>query len=322
MEFKKPIPKNPTFGWKKFFDKNIKISVKDDTFSLFSTSIGNPEKFKEFNSRYGNTIFSKSPVLVLLHGGGTNSMSWALCVSELKKLLKGKHLEILAIDMRGHGQSFSKKNDLELDVETMTVDVLNVLKAKYKKIEDHQFIFAGHSLGGSIAINVVCKLEKIKDIYCSGFIVLDMVEGTAMESMQGLKNTLRIRPKELNSVNDAIRWNMQLTNIQMDNISISTPSQLIRNDKGKLVWRTPLEKTEKYWSGWWKGISKSFLQPKIPKMLIIPNMERLDTPLTIAHMQGKFVLKVVYGTSHFLHEQKPTETSKFIVEFLNKFSLV
>lgn len=61
---------------------------------------------------------------------------------------------------------------------------------------------------------------------------------------------------------------------------MSIPPQLIEvtvngNEK-KFGWKVDLMKSEKYWKGWFVGLSASFLNVKIPKTLILAERERLD----------------------------------------------
>jgi protein phosphatase methylesterase 1 len=50
--------------------------------------------------------------------------------------------------------------------------------------------------------------------------------------------------------------------------------------------------------------------------------DRLDKDLMIAHMQGKFVLKILsIKVGHCLQEDSPEETSIQILSFLNRFNL-
>jgi protein phosphatase methylesterase 1 len=41
-----------------------------------------------------------------------------------------------------------------------------------------------------------------------------------------------------------------------------------------------------YWEGWFKGLSKLFLSTRMPKLLLLAGIDRLDKELTIAQMQG------------------------------------
>ena len=43
----------------------------------------------------------------------------------------------------------------------------------------------------------------------------------------------------------------------------------------------------------------------VKKLLVVAGLDRLDTPLTIAHMQGKFQYKNVPNSGHVIHEENP-----------------
>jgi protein phosphatase methylesterase 1 len=64
------------------------------------------------------------------------------------------------------------------------------------------------------------------------------------------------------------------------------PSQVVEGgiDKAtglkKYVWRTDLLKTMPHWSGWFKGLTETFLNVKVKKQLLLAGADRMDTKLT------------------------------------------
>ena len=48
--------------------------------------------------------------------------------------------------------------------------------------------------------------------------------------------------------------------------------------------------SKKYWNDWLIGLTKSLLSIKVPKTLILADIERNDKDLTIVQMQGKYKL--------------------------------
>ena len=48
--------------------------------------------------------------------------------------------------------------------------------------------------------------------------------------------------------------------------------------------------SKKYWNDWFIGLTKSLLSIKVPKTLILADIERNDKDLTIVQMQGKYKL--------------------------------
>ena len=78
------------------------------------------------------------------------------------------------------------------------------------------------------------------------------------------------------------------------------PAQLKQHEEGdkKYTWKVDLKATEQYWHGWFKGLSKAFLDIKLPKLLITAEKQRLDNELIVAQMQGKFKLCVLHHVGH------------------------
>jgi hypothetical protein len=50
-------------------------------------------------------------------------------------------------------------------------------------------------------------------------------------------------------------------------------------------------------------------------------MDRLDTELTVGQIQGKYQLKLVYGSGHSLHEDQPADVAKHILTFAYHFGI-
>ncbi|OXB54634.1 hypothetical protein ASZ78_002388 [Callipepla squamata] len=75
------------------------------------------------------------------------------------------------------------------------------------------------------------------------------------------------------------------------------------------TWRIELAKTEKYWDGWFRGLSNLFLSCPTPKLLLLAGVDRLDKDLTIGQMQGKFQMQVLPQCGHAVHEDAPDKVS-------------
>lgn len=52
-------------------------------------------------------------------------------------------------------------------------------------------------------------------------------------------------------------------------------------------WRVDLASSEKFWSGWFEGLSQKFLDLPVPKLLLLASIDGLDRTLTVGQMQGK-----------------------------------
>lgn len=74
--------------------------------------------------------------------------------------------------------------------------------------------------------------------------------------------------------------------------------------------------------GWFKGLSKVFLDVSCPKLLLLAGNDRMDTELTVAQMQGKFrLICFPNAVGHCMMEDDPRETAKTMHMFLEKFRI-
>lgn len=107
---------------------------------------------------------------------------------------------------------------------------------------------------------------------------------------------------------------------------VSVPSLLQKNasytsdstsltTKHPYIWRTPLGETKPFWPSWFTDLSSKFLSSRPAKLLLLAGTDRLDRPLTIAQMQGKYQLHIFPDAGHFIHEDLPEKTAAVIVEF-------
>ncbi|KAL3267881.1 hypothetical protein HHI36_007021 [Cryptolaemus montrouzieri] len=87
------------------------------------------------------------------------------------------------------------------------------------------------------------------------------------------------------------------------------------------IWRIDLKKTEKFWTGWFQGLSQKFLELQIPKILLLANIHGLDTALTVGQMQGKFQFQVLAKSGHAIHEDQPHRVAEIISVYLVKHKL-
>ncbi|KAL3694273.1 hypothetical protein R1sor_007924 [Riccia sorocarpa] len=252
---------------------------------------------------------SQGPVVFCLHGGGYSGLSFALVAGKMKEKVR-----VVAIDMRGHGQSRTN-DDSDLSAETLCSDVLNVIHTMYGQ-NPPAFILIGHSMGGAIAVRVAAK-RVLPTL--AGLVVVDVVEGTAMASLIHMQKILSSRQMHFQSPEQAIMWTVKgggaLRNI--DSARISVPSTLkFDEQKQCYVWRTPLQDSEAYWRGWYEGLSDVFLSCPVAKLLLLAGTDRLDRSLTIGQMQGKFQMIVVRHSGHAIQEDEPEEFANVVLNFI------
>ena len=312
---------------------------------------------------------SKKLALLFVHGAGYSGRTWGPLVDLLTPKLESG-VCLVCPDLRGHGDT-SAPDELDLSIETLVGDIESLyseylLNAGYDKV-----VLIGWSMGAAVAIK--SALQEPVSSHIVGLIAIDVVEGTALESLKCMSGILAQRPKGFVSEEEAIEWALSSgTARRRESAQVSIPGMLKKvdgvvleegvnrhhsggkppkypswsmdsiqedescllnareNEKKKsssnkvlhYVWRTPLTLSEKYWEGWFSGLSSAFLSVPCPKLLLLAGHDRLDTTLMIAQMQGKFQMKVVPHSGHAVHEDQPEAVCESIITFLKRYQLV
>uniref|UniRef100_UPI00358EDEB9 protein phosphatase methylesterase 1-like isoform X2 n=1 Tax=Myxine glutinosa TaxID=7769 RepID=UPI00358EDEB9 len=316
--------------WDHYFETIQDVAVGDD---------GNGDTFRVYCSG------SAGPVLVLLHGGGHSALSWAVFTATITSCL---NCRVVAIDLRGHGDTHVENSE-DLSAQTMAKDVGLVLKALYGS-EAPPIVLVGHSMGGAIAVHTTAANEVSSVI---ALVVIDIVEGTALDALHSMQTFLRNRPKCFKSLEHAIEWSVksgQIRNLESAKVSMAGQVQRCENpmvafglstslaegikeeveeeeveeeeetvappNTNELVqpqsqpetgtsvnysWRIDLSRTERFWEGWFRGLSSLFLSCPVPKMLLLA---------------GKFQMQVLPQCGHAVHEDAPEKVADAIAAFM------
>jgi len=304
-KFPVPVPKKKLgvdfspAQWEDYFDK---LEYLEDGTSIYTAGTANP-------------------VFVMLHGAGHAALSFACLAGEIKKFATA-----VAFDFRGHGLSKIADDKDNLKIETLIDDSMKILRYVDKTYPDSTIIIVGHSMGGSVATKLcyeALKTDLTNKI--QGLIVIDVVEGTAMEALPFMEQVVKSMPKSFKTLEHGIRWSIQsgtLKNIQSARVSIPGQLKEAQNpmtNQTEYVWKNDLMASQEYWAGWFKGLTQTFLDVRVPKLLLLAGAERMDKELTIAQMQGKFRLKVIYDVGHSIQEDNFIETGKACYHFLESF---
>lgn len=265
------------------------------------------------------TMGKETCVFFCIHGAGHSALSFTLLAQQLQEFAT-----TVSYDIRGHGFSKHPAGEADLSIETLVEDAIKVLLQVAKRMPQATFVILGHSLGGSIAVRAAKKLETMPEAErIVALVTVDVVEGTAMEYLPYMVDIISHKPKMFENEEAAIKWSLQSKNVfNLDSARISIPPQLeqVQTDKGKAFkWRNDLLKSEKFWPGWFKGLSSTFLSSKFPKICFIAARERLDKELEIANMQGKFRLVSFPNVGHCMMEDDPVATARNCHMVLDRF---
>ncbi|KAK0534862.1 Protein phosphatase methylesterase 1 [Tilletia horrida] len=306
-------------------------------------------------------------VFVLHHGAGFSGLSYALAAREITRQTKGK-AGVLSIDCRGHGRTKVEpaESATDMSLATLSSDLVLVLRTLFASSTDAKpwpkLLLVGHSMGGSVVTKAVEQLVATassspapKRVSVLGLAVLDVVEGTALDALDGMENIVKAQPTGFASVEDAIRWHVDTgVLMNLESARRSVPSLLVPNpafdqhsaqaannggqeeeeevlqgdsdgdtaqtgaDGGfqhQLKWKADLMATQPFWRGWFEGMSQRFLTARTARLLLLAGTDRLDKDLMIGQMQGKYQLVVFPEVGHCLHEDAPERTAQVLVEF-------
>ena len=114
---------------------------------------------------------------------------------------------LIAYDIKGHGYSKETENLEDMSIQSLVNEGLEVLDQIVDKYPDHNIVMLGHSLGGSICVRATeLALHKAYKSRIQGMIIIDVVEGTALEALPFMTAILDNRPKGFKTLNSAIEW--------------------------------------------------------------------------------------------------------------------
>lgn len=109
---------------------------------------------RQFTARDGETLFARQfpaesdTTILLLHGVTSDSAAFNLSAERLREI---SGAEVIALDLRGHGQSGGTAGDVAY-IGQYEDDVADVLTALRAEKPNGRLVLAGHSMGGGIAL--------------------------------------------------------------------------------------------------------------------------------------------------------------------------
>uniref|UniRef100_H3D2M2 Protein phosphatase methylesterase 1 n=1 Tax=Tetraodon nigroviridis TaxID=99883 RepID=H3D2M2_TETNG len=294
---------------------------------------------------------SHGPVLLLLHGGGHSALSWAVFTSVIYSRI---NCRVVAMDLRAHATPKIKNPD-DLSADTMAKDIGKVVEALYGESPPPVMII-GHSMGGAIAVHTAVANHVPSLLGLCVIDVVEGTAMDALNSMQNFLRSRPRTFKSLENAIEWSVKSGQIRNIESARVSMggqvkkceespSSPGMSNSIDEGIIeeedeegaeesnkkkmkeddqemkketlfTWRVELSKTEKYWEGWFRGLSSLFLTCSVPKLLLLAGVDRLDKDLTIGQMQGKFQMQVLPQCGHAVHEDAPEKVADALAAFM------
>ena len=85
-----------------------------------------------------------------------------------------------------------------------------MLEYTLQRFPNKSIIIAGHSMGGSIAIKTMERIEAMDDCQIKraikGLLIIDVVEGTAMEALPFMEQIVKNRPQEFPDLRSVVKY--------------------------------------------------------------------------------------------------------------------
>ncbi|KAJ1764419.1 Protein phosphatase methylesterase 1, partial [Coemansia sp. RSA 1824] len=171
--------------WSLYFETQRTVSVSDTNFNVYASGTDN-----------------SGPIFVLHHGAGHSGLTFGLTSKHIYNS-DPQSYTVVAPDFRGHGATTgNNQNDLSLD--RMVDDLVGLFDALFPN-NRREVVVVGHSMGGAIAAHAVSS-KRIQNV--RGLVLIDIVEGSAMDSLPSIPMFINARPQTFESVESAIRWHI------------------------------------------------------------------------------------------------------------------
>lgn len=279
---------------RKLFSSRIKI--KNEEVKLNYT-FSNQEEFNPNNK-----------TLIFLHGLFGNKNNWR-GISYSKEIKEKRNT--LLVDLRNHGLSDHHKSmtysEMADDLKRL-IDELNLKKVT----------ILGHSMGGKVAMTFSCKYKD----YLDGVFVVDAIPKShnktsdVFNNMKDIVNTASSYDLSKTSKKETLEFfNNKFGGVVANLLN----TNLINNEDGKIEWRNNMiavkDNIEKILG--WENVGTYTGPVRVlngEKSLRFSIDDLIETFPKIAIKD----LRLIMGASHLIHVDKPEETIKEILKFINE----
>ncbi|XP_061559145.1 protein phosphatase methylesterase 1 [Phycodurus eques] len=292
------------------------------------------------------------PVLLLLHGGGHSALSWAVFTAVIYSRI---NCRVVAVDLRAHGDS-KVKNSEDLSADTMAKDIGKVVEALYGDnpppimVIGHSMggAIAVHTAAANHIPSLLglCVIDVVEGTAMDALNSMQNFLRSRPKMFKSLENAIEwsVKSGQIRNIESArVSMRGQVKRCEESTrspvVSTSIGEGIIEEEEDEVgeeesnkkrmkeddqetkkesifTWRVDLAKTEKYWEGWFKGLSALFLTCSVPKLLLLAGVDRLDKDLTIGQMQGKFQMQVLPQCGHAVHEDAPEKVADALATFM------
>jgi pimeloyl-ACP methyl ester carboxylesterase len=267
------------------------------------------------NTHYYN-VGDKGSVIVLLHGGGTDSakLSWG---EVMLPLAESGH-RVIAPDMPGYGGSERP------DIPSNTAFYLDFLKAFLVALKLDKVSLMGLSMGGGIALGYTLtnpqQVERLVLVDSYG-----IQRKVAMHFLSWLlvkiPGIMETSVKWMKSSRSMIRWSMSSIMHDTKNLSEELLDELMAESSKPFAGRafTSYQRDEVFANSLKTVYIDRLNEIKIPTLIVHGEFDT-GVPLACAREANRLIagskLEVIPGAGHWPQREKPVEFEKVIVPFL------
>lgn len=254
--------------------------MKTDTKGTIKSSFG--------SIYYEDTGEERGIPVVFVHSFGGSTLHWEAQVNHLKK-----DRRVITLDLRGHGRSDAPKN-MEYAVDSLATDIAAVVDS----LNINRFVLVGHSMGGAAVIAYAGAYpQRVAGLLLAG------TSGKSSEK-EAKPIIASLESKDYEKVMEAYMKQI-LTNAKpevdaleregMKRLSKETSLSIIK----AIFQYNPLVALKRYTG---------------PTLIVATPEE--NQPTALYKQMPNIPHKIMTGTSHWMHMDKPDEFNQILDEFL------
>ncbi|KAF7386046.1 hypothetical protein HZH68_012912 [Vespula germanica] len=322
--------------WIPYFDHSTDIKIGENTFHIYTKGM-------------------EGPTLVLLHGGGYSALTWAEFTKSIMTMVICKVMAIdlrghgdthttNEEDLSADTLALDIAAVIEVAIEEGPVILVGHSMGGAVAVKAAPLIANLSGLGvidvvEGTAMDALASMQSFLRSRPSSFSTISQaiewcVRSGQIRNVQSAKvsvpgqikntETNQLATHDIDSLSQTSSCDcspepaIQREDIieEEESVNMPPPTSSILHTNRKYVWRIDLAKTEQHWFGWFKGLSASFLNVPVPKVLLLAGVDRLDRELTVGQMQGKFQMQILPACGHAVHEDVPDKVAEAIATFM------
>lgn len=215
--------------------------------------------------------------------------------------------QVISVDLANHGQS---KHTTNTTYQTMASDVIALLD----DLELSKVTLVGHSMGGKVAMEIALAApERV-----TALIIADIAPVSYTDRHMLVFNALK--SIELNTLSNRKEAQQQLERMGVDSaICGFLLKNLVKTEQG-FQWRCNLDGLEQAYPAIISGLTTDrqycgptlFIKGEQSDYIVAEHRPAINQFFPSANA------KIIQGTGHWLHAEKPKVFNKIVIDFINK----